>query len=357
METNAQPVGRIVKVVRDVSRAEIYNTEEHRSFPVSIYYPSLTSRENVPASTILSLFHPATNQALDLFSDVGIEEDMLTSVKIPVVQNGHPKAVGPLPVVIFSPGFGIDRDLYVEVVTRVVQSGYVVVAVGAPYDSFLTVYPDGTVTAQANKHPSDNDQLEVRMKDIRLVMEQLDEWNEDSLRGLLAVDRIAMMGHSLGGAAAFNVAATDERVQCVVLLDASLHLIHHKVRNFSVLNIRQEAASYSDYFDVMRAEEDEETSERIARAYIENQTWLYNQLPETKSFVKIVGANHLSFSTISRLISSAEPKVMSAIQELICSFVDEFVQAKHGVYTKFMTGATRPSNVVAIDGAGIPMGT
>lgn len=350
-------VGRIVKVVHDLSRREIYNQQHHRSFPVSIYYPSVTPYEERHVSTLLSLFHPAISEARNVFSSMGIDSEILTSVVTPVANNALPQFTSPLPVLIFSPGFGIDRDLYVEVITSIVNSGYVVVAIGAPYDSFLTVYPDGKVILQADRHPSDFEQIETRTQDIRYVMGHLSEWNrEDCLNGLLDINRISMMGHSLGGAATFNVTATDERVRCLVLLDASLHLIGKGVPCIPVLNIRQEASSYEQYLDATRDEEDEsKTCEAIAKAYIDNQTWLYDHLPPNRSFVKVMGANHLSFSTVSRLIGDAGPRVTLAIERVVGSFLDEFLKTKHGAYTEFILGTGKSPHIVTIDGAGLPV--
>ena len=105
----------------------------------------------------------------------------------------------------------------------------------------------------------------------------------------------------LGGVSVFKVAAIDDRVRCIILFDASLHLIGDKIPNIPLLNMRQEAASFPEYLETIRGEADDDTSELIATAFIEGQSRLYDCLPSTRSFVKIVGANLWNFNrTLSR---------------------------------------------------------
>ena len=303
---------------------------------------------------LLSLFHPASDVAKTIFSKVGIDEEMLNTISISVVDNAMPELHRSIPVVIFSPGFGIDRDLYIETITSVVESGYAVVTVGVPYDSLFTVFPDGRVVLQAERFPNDDEQIRTRMQDIQLVIEHLKKWNEEGLlRGMFDMNKIGMMGHSLGGASVFKVGAVDDRVRCIILFDASLHLIGDEIPDVPLLNMRQEAASFPEYLETIRSEADDDTSELIAAAFIEGQRRLYDCLPSTGSFVKIVGANHLSFSTVGRLIGALPPSVTTAIQRVTVAFLKEFLNDEQGAYTDLIHGIHRPSNLVEINGIGL----
>ncbi|MEK5175242.1 dienelactone hydrolase family protein [Heyndrickxia sp. FSL W8-0496] len=357
MFTNLK-VGRVVKVVEDTSRKEIYTKGRgSRSFPISIFYPALENTITDIETNLISLFSPAIQEAIDIFSNVGIHIEKLKEVIISVKDHATPIPNTSFPVVLFSPGFGIDRDLYLEITTALVQKGYIVVAISVPYDSFLTVFPNGEVITQAERHPNDETQIKTRMQDVQLVVDSLEKWNQEKFfNGLFDTDKIAVLGHSLGGATVFNIAAIEERIRCAILYDASLHLIDHKMPNIPILNIRQEATSYEEYLDAILDEDDEEQSKNIAKRYIKKQMEMYEHLPKSSSFIKVIGAKHLSFSTISRLISDESPDVMKSIQELTIAFLQEFLSGNSGVYEDRINGQNRPTNCIKIDGSGLPIG-
>lgn len=52
----------------------------------------------------------------------------------------------------------------------------------------------------------------------------------------------------------------------------------------------------------------------FADSYIKNQIEMYENSPTTCSFIKILGANHLSFSTIVRLVPDVSPNVTKTIR-------------------------------------------
>ncbi|MBB2479373.1 hypothetical protein H5P36_04165 [Bacillus sp. APMAM] len=346
-------VGRVIKVIEDLNRKEIYEENRHfRSFPISIFYPTIEKQE----TDITSLFHPAIHDAIDAFSKAGIGEEKLREVFISVKDNATPLQNTSFPVVLLSPGFGIDRDLYIEIITAIVQKGYIVVAISVPYDSFLTVFPNGKVIKQAERFPDDQSQIVMRMDDVRLVLDCLDKWNqEEFFNGIFDTDKIGMIGHSLGGATVFNLAAIEKRVRCAILLDASLHLLDEKMPNIPILNIRQEAASFEEYLTAIMEEEDDGASEIIAKRYIEKQLDMYEHLPASSSFIKVMGAHHLSFSTIGRLISDVSPDVTISIQELTSAFLEEFLKEERGTYSERINEKNRPLNIVEINGGGFPV--
>lgn len=46
------------------------------------------------------------------------------------------------PVVIYSPGFGCDRDLTIFIIEKLVQQGYVVITLGSPHETSCTIMPN-----------------------------------------------------------------------------------------------------------------------------------------------------------------------------------------------------------------------
>ncbi|MCH1625387.1 alpha/beta hydrolase family protein [Ferdinandcohnia quinoae] len=348
-------VGRVIKVIDDFDRKEVFDDrKEFHSFPVSIYYPT---NENTTNKPLTSLFEPAIEKAIEIFSMVGINEEKLKEVIISIKENAEPVQNTSYPVLLFSPGFGIDRDLYIESISAIVQKGYIVVAISVPYDSFATVFPDGEFIFQAEHFPDDQSQIESRMKDASLVLDHLEKWNqEEFFNGIFDTNRVGVMGHSLGGATVFNLATIDERLSCAVLYDASLFLVDNKIPNIPVLNLRQEASSYEEYLEAISGGDDAQTSEEIARVFIEKQKNMYDFLPASSSFMKVIGANHLSFSTIGRLLSGAEtPDVTKTINELTIAFLNDFLKGEKAAYSEWINGKDRPANLVEIDGSGFPV--
>ncbi|MGE8207187.1 alpha/beta hydrolase family protein [Heyndrickxia sp. NPDC080065] len=280
----------------------------------------------------------------------------MKEVVISVKENAKPIQNASFPVVLLSPGFGIDRDLYIENITAIVQKGYIVITLSVPYDSFYTVFPNGKVVLQAERFPDDRSQIVTRMQDVHLVLDHLEKWNqEEFFNGIFDTNKIGVIGHSLGGATVFNLAAIDKRIRCAILFDASLHLIDDKIPNIPILNIRQEAASFKEYLHAIMDEEDCATSESIAKCYIEKQMNMYEHIPASSSFMKVIGANHLSFSTIGNLISDVSPDVTKTIQELTTVFLKEFLKEEQGTYSEWINGKNRPSNLVEINGSGLPV--
>lgn len=347
-------VGRVVRTVVDSARLEtLDDSHTYRSFPVSIFYPTDEQNSVGKPTHLLSLFHAARDDVRTILSKMGLNEHNLTEFPVSIIDNAVPRLTDRnLPVVIFSPAFGIDRDLYVEGITTIVEAGFIIVTVGTPHEGIFTVFPDGRVVRQSEKVAetdfSDFENLknliQVRVEDIRNVIDQLQVWNSEN-NGYYKFDtnRIGVMGHSLGGAAVFKVAASDNRVKCAVLLDASLHLIDHIPFELPLLNVRQQAATLSELLEDMR--------EAVATAYIDGQNWLYKAASRGNNFVKIVGADHMSFSTFG-ILANGDQSVIRSIQPLCTSFLEEFLAGTIGAYSRFINDHDKSSNVIVIDGDG-----
>ncbi|WP_433748041.1 alpha/beta hydrolase family protein [Falsibacillus pallidus] len=341
---NEYGVGRTVKVIEDDNRKELFTGEkEKRTFPLSIFYPTGEGTKQQERD-LTSLFYPAIEEAVQFFANAGISEEKLKEIKIPVIENAKPIKGISFPTVLLSPGFGIDRDLYMETITDLVQKGIVVVTLSVPYDSLFTIYPDNKVIPQADRFPDDRIQVNTRVGDMRLVLDYMEKWNQKGIfEGIFDLDQIGVIGHSLGGAAAFNAAAIDNRVKGAVLLDASLYLIGDATPNVPVLNLRQEAASYEEYLAVIG------DNHETACSYIMNQEKMYRLLPSESIFMKVIGANHLTFSTLGKLIFGTNRAVSIAIQEAVSTF---FV----GLFkSEIKVPKIKNQNLIEINGSGHPM--
>jgi hypothetical protein len=140
---------------------------------------------------------------------------------------------GRWPVLLFSPGLGVARQSYTALLIEVASRGYVVVAISHPYESPLTVLADGrhaTPRTFLPKSPAGlaqvADLVDIRAADSRFVLTQLERLSTTNpgspLVGHLDLVHVGIFGHSLGGATAVRVLATDDRFQAGVDLDGRL---------------------------------------------------------------------------------------------------------------------------------------
>jgi pimeloyl-ACP methyl ester carboxylesterase len=110
--------------------------------------------------------------------------------------------------------------------------GYVVVAIDHTYVSAATAFPDRIVTAREATTDFDTPEpaepiTQIMADDDKFVLEKLGEMNEGRIapafRGRLDLDKIGVIGHSVGGAVAYNMAINDGRVKAAVNLDGTVY--------------------------------------------------------------------------------------------------------------------------------------
>ncbi|GAA2519651.1 alpha/beta hydrolase family protein [Winogradskya humida] len=134
------------------------------------------------------------------------------------VFDAAPAAGGRFPVVLFSPGLGGLRTQNTAWAEDLASRGYVVAGVDHPYDSAAVVLAEGrTVRTRISDEGSGtrSDWIAVRAADLRFVLTQLGRLDD----GRMDVGRVAVTGHSLGGAAAMRAAQQDARFGAVINLD------------------------------------------------------------------------------------------------------------------------------------------
>lgn len=142
------------------------------------------------------------------------------------------RAERPWPVIVFSPGYGAPRAAYTGLATRLASRGFVVLVLDHPYESAVTELPDGRIVGtqetfqpgQRDRGPYMAEQQRVRTADIRFVIDQVERSVAFAalLRGA-AIDtsKIAVIGHSFGGAVSLMAMSEDRRVAAAVNIDGT----------------------------------------------------------------------------------------------------------------------------------------
>lgn len=225
-------VGTAISRWTDASRDEprTADTSDRRSVIAQAWYPA-TGRDSAATQRLPYLDGsgrmPARVSGLPSFLLNRYDQvDSHAAAGAPLANHTRP-----WPVVIFSPGYGAPRAVYTGLATRLASRGFVVFVLDHPYESGVTQLPDGRVVGtQEDFKPGESrlsymaEQQRVRSADIRFVIDQLAR--PEALPPALAeggfdAAKVAVIGHSFGGAAAALVLSEDRRVVAAANIDGT----------------------------------------------------------------------------------------------------------------------------------------
>ncbi len=224
--TGPCPVGTTSLWLRDTSRPDPWAAGvTARELMVSLWYPAAApdgrrARYMTPAESELQL----TNRGI-----TGVPPDMLSTVRTNAADGAEP--AGPqhsLPLVVLSPGFTSPRSTLTALAEDLASHGYVVAGIDHTYESYATAFPDGRVTTCLAREARQQGSWEKekvaagRAADVSFVLGEL-TGSRPAWPGSALIDpsRIAMAGHSLGGAAAIAAMLADSRVRAGIDMDGS----------------------------------------------------------------------------------------------------------------------------------------
>ena len=161
----------------------------------------------------------------------GVPPDALSTVRANAVSDatpaGHQRS---LPLVVLSPGFTSSRSTLTALAEDLASHGYVVAGIDHTYESFATAFPDGRVTTcLARQAPRRGKGFREkvaagRAADVCFVLGEL-TGAHPAWPGAALIDpsRIAMAGHSAGGAAAIAAMLADSRIRAGIDMDGATH--------------------------------------------------------------------------------------------------------------------------------------
>ncbi|WP_339208280.1 alpha/beta fold hydrolase [Paenibacillus sp. FSL K6-3182] len=238
------------------------NPHDHRELMVQVWYPAqgLNGQKQAPLfSEDASTFHEYIERFADGFGLPAFALDYWRYIKTNSYENTTISlAEARYPVVVISHGFGTSRLLHASQAEHLASHGFVAVAIDHTYSTMATAFPDGRVTGLTTE-PYMNGVSENISKlgniwthDADFVINQLDQLNRDAFEGKLDMDNIGMMGHSFGGATAFNAAYSNHRIKAGINMDGSLYNVNDKqaiskpflfMESTSFMNIKNKALS------------------------------------------------------------------------------------------------------------------
>ncbi|NRQ37764.1 alpha/beta hydrolase [Nonomuraea sp. NN258] len=226
--TGPHPVGTTSLHLVDGSRPDPWVPERaERELMVSLWYPARTAHgRRAPYLTEREAELLLREQYIE-----GIPAEALSRARTNAVTGAPPLGRDrSLPLVILSPGSAAPRATLTTLAEDLASRGYVVAGIDHTYESSGTTFPDGRTATCVACRLTDEPGLgqkatRVRAADASFVLDRLlgpgPAWPGARL---IDPSRIAMVGHSLGGASAAWTMLTDARVRAGVNLDGAFHL-------------------------------------------------------------------------------------------------------------------------------------
>jgi predicted dienelactone hydrolase len=303
-----------------------------RELMVKVYYPSKADNTKpfspyFPSPQLVRLF-------ADFYGMPGFAFDQLNLVKTNSKEGLDLSDKEPTyPVILFSHGAGTTMEVQTSQSEDLASHGYIVVAIDHTYVSAGTVFPDSVVSHKDAttdfKVPEPAEVItQIMADDASFVIGQLEEMNSgktDSIfAGRLDLDEIGIIGYSVGGAAAYNLAINDPRIKAAIDLDGVVYITPHgnaeNVAPFLMLaNDRYHIQAITSETPLMKTfEEMDDVDQKITidmygsrQAYQnaynkaqQNVTGLTEVLKSSGSIFTIEGSDHMKFTDIGLFIGS-----------------------------------------------------
>nr|WLE93545.1 Dienelactone hydrolase family protein [Streptomyces sp.] len=227
-------VGTRVLQWTDPDRPETFTADpqDRRTVVAQLWYPAQNRPADAPRAQYLGRTEDEARTVSEaLAGGVGLPGFLFDGVPrarthafpdAPVASEG-----GRFPVVLFSPGSSGVRTQNTAWAEELASHGYVVAALDHPYDSAAVVLADGRTITSATVSTGDRDSDDrlgedwtaIRAADLSFALTRLEGLGADPLTGRLDTGRVAVTGHSMGGAAALQAARRDHRFAAVINLD------------------------------------------------------------------------------------------------------------------------------------------
>ncbi len=227
--TGPCPVGTTSVHLSDVSRPDPWAAGVNaRELMVSLWYPATS------AGGPRARYMTAAESRLQLTSRgiAGVPPDVLSTVRTNAAVDAAPAAgcQRALPLVVLSPGFTHPRSALTGLAEDLASHGYVVAGIDHTYESYATAFPGGRVTtclARAARRRGTGfweKAVAGRAADVSFALGEL-TGAQPASPGAALIDpsRIAMAGHSIGGAVAIAALLADSRIRAGIDMDGATH--------------------------------------------------------------------------------------------------------------------------------------
>ncbi|EGG37032.1 alpha/beta hydrolase family protein [Paenibacillus sp. HGF5] len=277
----------------DADREETFTeqTSDKRELIVQVWYPAAESDQGAEKATVFPKDKRLFHTYMQAYSEyLGLPAAALDYWKYSRANAyGHADlrlSENPYPVVLLSHGMGVGRILHSSQAEHLASHGYIVFAIDHTYSTAATAFPDGRVTgflteqSQERLFEDSRAILKVWNEDISFVTNQLEKLQSGAIaskfKGALDLDNIGMMGHSFGGAAAFEAVYSNPRIKAGVNMDGTLF-------------VTKDRDDMEKPFMFMESEDFMKVNEQQAK---------YRQTPATEAELQALGLTREQFGMI-----------------------------------------------------------
>ncbi|MGG2065664.1 alpha/beta hydrolase family protein [Bacillus sp. S14(2024)] len=230
--TGKHQVGSTTFDWTDFSRKDFLDHNNNRELMVQAWYPidsnDRKGKEMEPyiPATINAINQMATtNKFGELF--VGVNNVNTQVYKEGVLSSKEDK----YPIVLFSHGFGLGNWNYQWLTRELASQGFIVFSIDHTHFSAGTEFNDGRfipinpqyINEIPNLTEYDNRINNIWVKDLQFVIHQLDTLNktDKNFRHRLDLDKIAAIGHSMGGATAARALQVEPKIKSAINMDGA----------------------------------------------------------------------------------------------------------------------------------------
>ena len=220
--TGPLPVGMTPIHLVDEERADPWRPDERRELMVSLWYPAVPYGEPAPYTT------EAVSAAVIAGAGLAVPPDVLTTVGTHSYDRA-PALPGRRPLVVLSPGASLSRESLTSLAEDLASRGYVVAGVDHTYEARGVEFPDGRVAGCLLCGRENTAELGAwvargRSADIGFVLDELTDRRLWRHAPKIDARHIAVVGHSIGGAAAAIKIVDDPRVDAGINLDGTFQV-------------------------------------------------------------------------------------------------------------------------------------
>ena len=309
--TGKYPVGRVTYYMLDLARDDERGTQKDhkREFWSQVWYPAQSGSQGKPAAWMLpewlrlgADYHDLLEKSPDPAARDA--QKYLASVLVHA-QEDVPVATSPerFPVVLLAPGSISFPSKYTSLAEDLASHGFIVVG-DAPVGNGIKVpFPAGNVTPGYK-----GDMFALWAGDLISEIDQLKVWNETKghlFHGRVDLGRIGAFGHSAGGLIVARIPHMDKRVKAIALLDPG-YVESKDGEAIPVLIFK------SDHKDSPNTREKARTETA------------YAQKAKPGIQMKVIGAEHASFTDLAVIPGFARPGDGNAFNDTIRAVLREF---------------------------------
>ena len=226
--TGTYSVGYKFLEMTDSSREDPYNQGYFRKIKITIYYPSadVKKTESYGSEELLfwkrELTGPLEDKEITQKEFDSICKDLKNIVSFKSYDASLAK--GPFPVIVFEHGFAVTAGSYQRMILDLVSHGYIVISTSHPYIADTVIFSDGSKSFI--KAERDATLFETDFQDTQFLLSNID--NIAKQIESADVDKLGIIGHSLGAATAIKTTRINSLVKAGISLDPPISHITYE---------------------------------------------------------------------------------------------------------------------------------